>query len=239
MVTRHRGVLLVRAVVLLIQNDQAQRFQGNKHGGAGSHHHQRLFRRKTAAPGPDPFGVTTTAVVLENAGAKTFAAAVNELGDQSDLGGEQQDMPAPLQLLGRQLEVHLGLAGAGDSPQQQTSAWSKLLVGLNHGLLLRGQGLGRLLGASITCQPVVLTTAPLPHQVTLLNQRSQQLGAKATGHKIPLPSAIALALQPSQKLPLARGGLVRVIGGSTALDPPHLTPPSQGALACLTNPTSR
>ena len=133
--------------MLLIQNDQPQRLQRHEHRGAGSHHHQRLFGSKTAAPGSNPFGVTTTAVVLHDARAEAFAATVNELGDQSDLGGEQQHMPAPLQLLGSQLEVHLGFAGAGDSPEQQSSPRGKLLVGLHHVLLLSRQGLGKLLGA--------------------------------------------------------------------------------------------
>ena len=86
-------------------------------------------------------------MVLHDARAEAFAATVNELGDQSDLGGEQQHMPTPLQLLGSQLEVHLGLAGAGDSPEQQSSPQRKLLVGLNHVQLLSGQDLGKLLGA--------------------------------------------------------------------------------------------
>ena len=79
----------------------------------------------------------------------------------------------------------------------------------------------------------------LTHQVALLDQGRKQLRPKPTGHQVPLPSAIALALQPSQKLPLARGGWLRSIRGDPGLDPPHLTPAGQGTLAGLTNPARR
>jgi len=85
----------------------------------------------------------------------------------------------------------------------------------------------------------VLSPPALTHQVALLDKGGQQLGTKPTGQQVLLPAASTLALQPNQKLPLAGGGLVRVIGGITTLDPPHLTSPRQRALARLTNPARR
>ena len=133
-------------------------------------------------------------------------------------------MATLLQLLGSELEIHLGLAGTGDSPEQQTTPRGKLLVGIDHGLLLSGQGLGTLLRWS-NRGTLLISPPPLPQQIALLDKRGQQLGTKATGHQVPLPSATTVGFQPSQKLLLARGGLVRVIRGNTALDPPQLTPP--------------
>lgn len=78
-------------------------------------------------------------------------------------------MAAPLQLLGGELEVHLGLAGTRNSPQQQPTPGRKLLVGIDHGMLLSGQSLGMLPDIS-TRSDLVLSQPTLTHQVTLLNQ---------------------------------------------------------------------
>jgi hypothetical protein len=58
-------------------------------------------------------------VVFGHLATKAGAAAIQQLRDQTDLWRQQQSRTPLLQAGGRRLQVHLGLAGAGDTPEQQ------------------------------------------------------------------------------------------------------------------------
>ena len=64
-------------------------------------------------------------MIFQNPLSETLSATIHELGNQADLGSEQQNVTASHQLCCCQLQVDLGLAGAGDAPEQQTSTLRK------------------------------------------------------------------------------------------------------------------
>jgi hypothetical protein len=49
-------------------------------------------------------------VIFHNPGPKPTAATVDQLGDEANLGGEQQYVPALGQFIGSQLQIDLGFA---------------------------------------------------------------------------------------------------------------------------------
>ena len=51
--------------------------------------------------------------------AEAFPAAIQQLGDQTDLWGEHQAALTRRQRLGGGLEIHLGFTGTGDPPKQK------------------------------------------------------------------------------------------------------------------------
>ena len=56
---------------------------------------------------------------LHHLRAKAFPAAIQQLGDQTDLWGEHQAALTRRQGLGGSLEIDLGFTGTGDPPKQQ------------------------------------------------------------------------------------------------------------------------
>ena len=111
--------------MFLIQHQQAQGAQGKKHSGARAHHHHGIAALETATPGANPLTGVATAVIFQNPLSETLSATIHELGDQADLGSEQQNVTASHQLCSCQLQVDLGLTGAGDTAEQQTSTLRK------------------------------------------------------------------------------------------------------------------
>ena len=108
--------------MLLIQHDQAQVVEGEKHRGAGSHHQQGLAVLQAAAPGLDPLAVAAARVILHHPIAKTTAAAIQQLRNQADFGSQHHHRAPLLQVLCSGLEIHLRFARSRHAPQQQLLA---------------------------------------------------------------------------------------------------------------------
>ena len=91
-------------------------------------------------------------MIFENPGAEAVSATIHQLRNQTDLWGEHQHMAAGRQLLLRQLEIHLRLAGTGDAPEQHPLSFGNGLEAVHHLLLLAGEGPGGLqrLGGRLT-----------------------------------------------------------------------------------------
>ena len=145
-VAGHRAVLLVGAIVLLVQHDQPQVVEGQKHRGAGTHHQQRLALLQAASPGFDALAVAAAGVVLHHPIAKATDAAIQQLRNQADFGGQHHHGLPCLQVLGGGLQVHLGFAGSGHAPQQQLLPAAGGVDGRQSQPLVVGEGL-RLLQA--------------------------------------------------------------------------------------------
>ena len=142
-ITGHGRLLLVRPVVLFIEDNQSDRLQRGKHRRTGSHHKQGLICCKTLAPDLQTFPVATTAVVFEHLLAEATPATIHQLGNQTNFRSQQQHMPAGLQFSRSKLQIHLRFAGAGDAPEQEAFSGIEGAIGLN-GLALF---IGELLGA--------------------------------------------------------------------------------------------
>ena len=140
----HGAVLLVGAVVLLIEHDQAQVGDRQKHRRAGAHHQQGLpTGHQAAAPGVDALALAATAMEFAHRRAKALAAAIEQLGHQADFGGQQQHPLPGCQIIRGRLEIHLGFAGTGDAPEQQALARGRAANLLQGGGLGTSEGLGR------------------------------------------------------------------------------------------------
>ena len=83
-------------------------------------------------------------MIFENPGAEAAPTPIHQLRNQADLWGEHQHVTAGRQLLLRQLQVHLRLAGTGDAPEQHPLSIGNGLEALHHLLLLAGEGPGGL-----------------------------------------------------------------------------------------------
>jgi len=106
--------------VLLVQYHQAQPRQGQKDGGAGSHH-QPGATVTAAIPGLAPRPFAQVAGVGENTIREAAAAAIQQLGNQTDFRTQHEHVPPLGQPEGCCLEIDLRLAGTGDAPQQELS----------------------------------------------------------------------------------------------------------------------
>ena len=112
-------LLLVRRVVLLVDDDQAEPRQRGEHRQAGAEHQvgQTELRRQPAA---QPLRRRQPAVQGDDAPAGEAAReALDQLRREVDLGHQHQRLPAGAEhLLGR-AQIDLGLAAAGDAVQQR------------------------------------------------------------------------------------------------------------------------
>ncbi len=117
-VVAHAFVLLVRVVVLLVDDDQAELAERREQGGARADRHRRL-------PGPDPpplreaLGPGEAGVQDRDVVAEARAEAADELRREPDLGDEHQHLAPLADRVLRRAEVDLGLAGAGDAVEQE------------------------------------------------------------------------------------------------------------------------
>jgi len=107
-------ILLERAVVFLIEDDQPRRSNGKKQGGAGSDHHLRaglgpdLFKYLLPAPGG------LVAMIQFNIPVrKPIASHPVQLPGNGHFGCQKQCISPLLQTLPNQLQIDVGLAAAG------------------------------------------------------------------------------------------------------------------------------
>ena len=111
-------LLLERAVVLFVDDDQSELVQRRKHSRARADHDRHL-----AAPDAKPLVRTLTvgqsAVLHGNSIAKRIAKRPGNSGRQGDLGDEHEHRSAAAQHAIGKSKIHLCLAGARDSLQQK------------------------------------------------------------------------------------------------------------------------
>ncbi len=111
-------LLLVRSVVLLVDDDEPEVGEGQEQRRAGADDEPRLAGGD-GRPGAAAGGLGHARVPLGRAGAEAGLDPVEELDRERDLRQEHQRLTALRQRLGDGLEVDLGLARAGDAVQQR------------------------------------------------------------------------------------------------------------------------
>ena len=116
-VVARRLVLLVRGVVLLVHDQDAQAGQRREDGRARPHDDVGAAA-PDAAPGVESLAALEAAVQDRHPAAEAGQEALDGERCQGDLGDQHQGLPALLQGGLDGLEVHLGLAGAGDAVEQ-------------------------------------------------------------------------------------------------------------------------
>ena len=216
--------------------------------------HARAFAAgQGAPPGADALAVAATRVVFRHLRSKAGAAAIQQLRDQADLRGEQQHRATRRQVGGRGLQIHLGLAGTGDAPEQQLAAGGG---GLNRGHgpgLISGEGAGGFTQARLGLTSAVTSAAGLsrpwiralfPQQQAAAFQPLQHRAAEAA-----LLQGGALGQRPTvaveqlQQLPLPHGErrqqLRRGLGVGRAPQPQPLPRRAGGCAAALPEPARR
>jgi len=111
-------ILLVGAVMLLVQNDEAQIAGRGEEGGARPDHDlvpafgQRL-------PGRVPLGIRQGGVEDRHPAGEAGDEPAHDLGRQRDLRHQHDRRPAMAQTPGDRPQVDLGFAAAGDAVQQE------------------------------------------------------------------------------------------------------------------------
>ena len=106
------GVLLVRRVVLLVDDDQAESPHRREHGRAGADDDARLAARDPHAL-VAPLGIAERRVQDRDALAEAGAHPPDRLRRERDLRDEDDRAEPALERGGARLQVDLGLAGAG------------------------------------------------------------------------------------------------------------------------------
>ena len=112
------GVLLVRRVVLLVDDDQAEAADRGEDRGAGADDDARLAARDPLAL-VAALGVGERRVEDRHPVAEARADPADGLRRERDLGHEHDRPESPLEHRGARLEVHLGLAGARRAVEQE------------------------------------------------------------------------------------------------------------------------
>ena len=113
----HAVLLLVGAVVLLIDDDQAEIGIRQEQRRARAHDDARLARRDRR-PGARAHARRELRVPFGRAHAEARGEAVEELRGERDLRHQDQRLPAAPDGFGDRLEIDLGLARAGDAVDQ-------------------------------------------------------------------------------------------------------------------------
>ena len=114
------ALVLVGAVVLLVDDDQAERSQRREHRRARADADPRLAARAAAPTRRGARPRDELRVQHRDGVAEALDEARDDLRRQRDLGHEHDHALAPaLERLGRRAQVDLGLARAGDAVQQQ------------------------------------------------------------------------------------------------------------------------
>ena len=227
--------------MLLVEHDQPQAGQGQKDRRAGPHRQQGLAPQ-ASPPAGHPGGVGHAAVELHHARTEALLAAVEQLGDQADLRCQQQGAAAGGQAAGGGLQVHLGLARAGHTPEQKCAARRRRLDG-GQGLPLGGGEGARRRGGPARG---ILRQGRPPGGRALFTH--QQLPALQAGHGGTAEAAWATQLaqghrcrcrlQVQEQGPLARAEP----GGQVSTGGPHQplgTLPGWRGLAPLSQPAGR
>ncbi len=110
-------LLLVRPVMLLIDHDQAEVFEGEEQGRPGANHQLGIARRR---PDPDAAALRSRdlGVPLSGPRAEPRLNPFNERCSESDFGEEDEGLSPLPHTLRHRLHVNFGLARSGDALQQ-------------------------------------------------------------------------------------------------------------------------
>ena len=111
-------MLLVAAVVLFVDDDEAQPFEWREHGTASADDHTDAAFAGIA-PSGQPFAVRQRRVQHGQSAAEAGPEPVDQLGRQANFGHQHQPLLAAGQHVFQQAQVHLGLAATGDAFQQE------------------------------------------------------------------------------------------------------------------------
>ena len=104
--------------MLLVDDDEAEVVEGQIQGRAGADDEPRAARPRHA-PAAAALGHGEARVPFGRAGAEAGVHALDELRRERDLGQKDERLAAHPQALGHGLQVHLGLARAGDALQER------------------------------------------------------------------------------------------------------------------------
>ncbi len=147
----HAVLLLVGAVVFLVDDDQAELGIRQKQRRTGADHH-RNAAFGDRPPRPPPPCVAQFRMPQRRFAAEAPGEALQPLGRQRDLGQQNQRLAARPEGLGDGLEIHLGLARAGDPVEhgnREFPAFHRLAQSVGRRRLIGGQigplarGIGR------------------------------------------------------------------------------------------------
>ena len=111
-------LLLEGGLVLLVHHDHAQVWEGQEQRRPGADHHGRL-PGGDRAPGPPTQPRRQIRMPHRRGGAEAAGEPLQPLRGQRDLRQQHQRLPPGAQAGGHRLQIHLGLAGAGDTIQQE------------------------------------------------------------------------------------------------------------------------
>ena len=117
-VIAHAVLLLVGRIVLLIDDDQTQIGIRQKQRRARADHHRDLARRDRG-PGARALSRRDLGMPFRRTHAEALGEAVEELRGERDLRHQDQDLLVAPDRLGHRLEIHFGLARAGDAIDQR------------------------------------------------------------------------------------------------------------------------
>ena len=115
------GLLLVRRVVLLVDDDQSHPAHGREDRRACADHDPRLPARDAVAL-VAPLGISQRRVDDRDAVAESLPEATDRLRREGDLRHEDDRAEAPLETCGARLEIDLGLAASGRPLEQHVVA---------------------------------------------------------------------------------------------------------------------
>ncbi len=111
-------LLLEGAVMLLVDDDDAEVVKRGEHRGAGADQNGGATVA-TGEPGIEPFPVVHGGVHRHHRHVEATAEAVDGLRGEADLGHHHQRLLAHLEQGFEDAQVNLGFAGAGDAVQQE------------------------------------------------------------------------------------------------------------------------
>ena len=183
-------------------------------------------------------------MVLRHRVAKAGPAAIQELGDEANLGGQQQHGTTRLEGLGCRLEIDLRFAGSGDAPQQESAAGLRLLNrGEGPGLIRRERFREGVLGSVDGCRGrCAVKEAPIAPDGSPAQQGVADGSADLRGLEgLALPALTSLLLEDLQQtgLSLAPAGELLLRGRLDQLEPQLLPGAFRGGAGPLSQPAGR
>ena len=150
--------MLVRGVVLLVDDDEAEVGERREDGGARADDDARL-----AAHDPSPLvpalARTEAAVQHRDAASEAALHAVEELVRERDLGDEEQHRPAARPRLRRRLQVDFRLAASGDAVEEKHLKAAAAGDRLDGDLLIACERQRRSVPADVRCRVAVTLVA--------------------------------------------------------------------------------
>ncbi len=149
-------LLLVGALVLLVDDDQAEIGEGQKQRRARPDDRPRLPARDRA-PGPLPLALGQARVPFRRPRAEPRREPVEELGGQRDFRQQHERLPPLPQRLGDRLEIDLRLARAGDAFEQRRGKGAGRDAGgevVGRGLLVGVEDRRTEVGIEVGCDPL-------------------------------------------------------------------------------------